>query len=175
MKEKCRENGIDFLKTIAAILIVLYHYQQVTGARFEHGLNFYGGKLYFGYVVEFFFVVSGFFMYPYIEKIRNGVRFLIFFLKRYFRIFPVMVVCAVTYVLAALVYERLYGFPPYNHPMTLWGLVTASLGIHASWVIPSPEINSPTWYISVLFLCYCLFYGVVVAAKRLKVSEKYFF
>lgn len=51
--------GIDILKFLFAILIVLHHYQQITGIRFTKA-NFYGGTIYLGYIVEFFFIISGF-------------------------------------------------------------------------------------------------------------------
>ena len=49
---------LDTLKFTAAILIVFHHFQQSTGACFS-GINFYGGKFYFGNLVELFFILSG--------------------------------------------------------------------------------------------------------------------
>lgn len=57
--EKTRFYSLDFLKFILAIVIVFHHFQQVTGTKFN-GINFYGGRIYFGYVVECFFIISGF-------------------------------------------------------------------------------------------------------------------
>ena len=51
-----RIGTIDLLKFVLAVVIVLHHYQQVTGVRFS-GWNFYGGTIYFGYAVEFFFII----------------------------------------------------------------------------------------------------------------------
>lgn len=51
--------GLDYAKIIAASLIVCHHYQQVFGCTFD-GINFYGGKIVFGYFVELFFTISGF-------------------------------------------------------------------------------------------------------------------
>ena len=54
-----RNDGLDIIKVIATIIIVFHHYQQVTGVIFD-GINFYGGKFPFGYVVELFFIISGY-------------------------------------------------------------------------------------------------------------------
>jgi len=50
MQEK-RTNSFHYVKIFAASAIVLHHYQQVFTAHFQ-GINFYGGRLNFGYLVE---------------------------------------------------------------------------------------------------------------------------
>jgi len=77
---KKRNYGLDFLKIVATILIVFHHYQQVLNVEFA-GINFFGGKFYFGYLVELFFLISGFLMFKYIERIKQGLTFKEFFFK----------------------------------------------------------------------------------------------
>lgn len=44
--------------------------------------------------------------------------------------------------------------------LSLSGILFDSLGIQAGWVGLNPYINNPTWYISVLLLCYLIFYCI---------------
>lgn len=71
-REGERYYSLDFLKIVATVIIICHHFQQLSGAFYPGYINFYNGKFYWGYMVELFFVLSGFFMYPYIEKIRGG-------------------------------------------------------------------------------------------------------
>ena len=66
-----RNYALDFFKIIATILIVWHHYQQSLEIKFNR-INFYYGKFYFGYLVELFFAISGFLMFKYIQKIKDG-------------------------------------------------------------------------------------------------------
>ena len=166
MKERERDGGLDLLKTAATVLIVLHHYQQVFWVRFDRGINFYGGTFYFGYLVELFFVISGFVMYDYIARIREGLRFRPFISRRYSRLFPMMLVTAAAFALIAAAYEAKLHFPWPGVQLDLWGIIVASLGIQGGWGLPNPGINNPTWYLSVLLLCYVLFYACVRLAKR---------
>ena len=66
-----RSYSLDLVKTIATAIIVMHHYQVVTGARFQT-INFDGGWFYWGYIVELFFLLSGYFMQKYVPVIREG-------------------------------------------------------------------------------------------------------
>ena len=60
----------DLMKLFMSLIIVLHHFQQVTGIRFEY-INFSGGKFYFGYIVELFFMISGFLIVKsFVEKMK---------------------------------------------------------------------------------------------------------
>lgn len=171
-----RVYALDFLKIVATLLIVLHHYQQVQKVHFEHGINFYGGRFYFSYFVELFFVLSGFFLYGYIERIRDGMRFSKFFFRRYLRFQPLQAISVVVYAASVIAFGRLYGFPwDADHPITPSGVITASLGIQSGWVFPNPYINNPTWFISVLLLCYVAFFLIVAFARRLSLPAWPFF
>lgn len=76
MNQSNRKKNIDWLdllKAVAVTLIVFHHYQQSFGVTFP-GLNFYGGKFYFGNLVEFFFLVSGFVALYSFKGCQEGVR-----------------------------------------------------------------------------------------------------
>lgn len=170
-----RIGGFDILKVIATILIVFHHYQQITGF-WGKGINFYGGKFYFGYLVELFFMISGFLAFKNIKRIQEGMRFTEYVKGKFFRFFPLMFVCAVASTLLAHLYIILYGNVFWEiDTYSLWTILIASLGIQAGWGIKDPMINSPTWYISVWFLCLILLYCIVYVSEKIHISVNYFF
>ncbi len=177
MKEsKKRDYSLDFIKIIATVFIIFHHYQQVTGVYFENGINFCNGKFYFGYMVELFFVLSGFFMYSYIEKIqRLEISFPKFYFKRLGRLFPLLLMGAIGYEVLLVIYQSLYQSTWFDLKPNFWGIVISSLGIQDGWALPNPCVNNPTWYISVLMLCYVIFYFIVYLAKRLSIKPQYLF
>lgn len=155
--EKARNNSLDFLKIIATILIVFHHYQQALNVEFTQ-INFFGGKFYFGYLVELFFLISGFLMFNYIEKIKQDLTFKEFFLKRIIRLMPLIVLATISYEILLYIYPKVFGDYFYNIKPNFWGLIISILGVQAGWSFENPMINNPMWYISVLILCYILFY-----------------
>lgn len=172
--EKERNYSLDFLKIIATILIVFHHYQQILNIEFK-GINFYGGKFYFGYLVEFFFLVSGFLMFNYIEKIKVGLTFKDFFIRRIIRLMPLIIVAAISYEILLYIYPKVFGDYFYNSKPDFWGLIISVLGIQAGWTFENPMINNPMWYISVLLLCYIIFYITTKASVSKKYNYIYFY
>ena len=155
--EKARNNSLDFLKIIATILIVFHHYQQALNVKFTQ-INFFGGKFYFGYLVELFFLISGFLMFNYIEKIKQGLNFESFFINRVKRFLPLVAIAAILYECLIYFYFRIFGEKFLEQGLNFFGTIISILGIQAGWSFENPMINNPTWYISVLILCYILFY-----------------
>lgn len=170
-----RKYGLDVIKITATILIVFHHYQQVTGATFE-GINFYGGKFSFGYIVELFFVISGYVIYPYIDKIcQKRIRLSEFYFNRFIRFFPMVTITAISYELLLYIYVYRMGYEWFGLQPTLWGTVIDCLMIQCGWGFANPQVNNVTWYVSVLMLCYIIFYVFVSIAKRYKFDVIYLF
>lgn len=158
--------GLDFVKIIATLFIVLHHYQQAHQVYFENGINFYYGKFYFGWLVELFFVISGFVMLPYVERIKNGLDFKKYFGGRYFRFQPLMAIsvgaCAFLLYLFKIMYLR-----PWDNNYGVLDFIISAIGLHAFW--NKVFINNPMWYISVLLVCYAVMYGIVRLCKKLSI------
>ena len=170
-----RKYSLDILRVIATILIVFHHYQQITGSFWEGRLNFYGGKFYFGYIVEFFFLLSGFFMYSYIDKVDTELKFKEFILKKVLRLLPLVLISAVVYEVLLYAYSMLYGEKWMGISVSLWGIVITALGIQDGWTFKNPCVNNPTWYISVLILCYVVFYLVTFISKKRNIPHVYLY
>ena len=171
-----RIGGFDVLKVIATILIVFHHYQQITGTFWKSGINFWGGEFYFGYLVELFFLISGFLAFRYIKRMKEGISFVGSVKGKFFRFFPLTLICAIVSTLLAHLYIIFYGNVFWKvDTYSLWTILITAIGIQAGWGIEDPMINSPTWYISVWFLCHIILYIIVYISKRIHISEKYFF
>ena len=170
-----RKYSLDVLRIIATILIVFHHYGQVTGLYLEGHINYWNGRFYFGYVVEFFFLLSGYFMYRYIGKITNGLTFKKFFLPRALRLLPLVFISGVTYEVLLGVYQKICGGDWFGVSITVWGVIINALGVQDGWVFANPMVNNPTWYISVLLLCYIVFYLLTYLGKRWQIPHTYLF
>ena len=57
----------------------------------------------------------------------------------------------------------------------LWQIVLNCLGIQNGWVTKTTAVNGPTWYISILILCYFIFYILTYIAERMKISPYYLY
>ena len=172
-----RRYSLDILRIIATILIIFHHYQQVTGAYFEGHINFSNGRFYFGYIVEFFFLLSGYFMYRYVEKVNKGLPFKEFFIPRVLRLLPLVFVSSVVEQTFLGIYKATCaggtGFDSVS--ISVWGVVLNALGLQSGWAFNSYMINNPTWYISVLLLCYIVFYLLTYLSKRWQIPHTYLF
>lgn len=170
-----RNYCLDFMKMIAATIILFCHFQQVTGARYENHIRFSGGSFDFSAVVDFFFLVSGFLSLKYIAIIQDGQPFHVFYLRKARRLLPLVCISVATYEALALCYQSIYGTNLLDFPLDLFGTVLASLGLQAGWVFTGHFVNNPTWYCSVLLLCYAVFYIGTRLAQRWRVRPVYFY
>lgn len=68
-----------------------------------------------------------------------------------------MMLGAISYEVFLAIYQNMYQSSWFDIQTTLWGTIIASLGIQDGWALPNPCVNNPTWYISVLLLCYIIF------------------
>lgn len=155
---KMREYTFDVVKFLAISIIVLHHYQEVTGAFFQHGPNWYDGAFYWGYLVELFFIISGYFAFASIEKVRSDMSFGTFYLRKYLRFLPMIVICGVVCLVTKYLCLTYVDHEP-NVSFTMWNVVS-SLACVARWLDTSLMINNPMWYVSVLLLCFVVFYFV---------------
>lgn len=170
-----RQYSLDVLKIVGTILIVFHHYQQTTETFFVNGLNFFGGRFYFGYIVELFFLLSGFFIFRYEKKIKNGLTFPKFYFRRACRLLPLVAISGIAYEVLVFFYQKLYHQTWCGVSLTVWGTIIDALGIQLGWALPNPYVNNPTWYISILMLCYVIFYFLNYICRRLEIPSCYLY
>ncbi len=175
--EKTKHNyALDFLKVIAASIIVFHHFQLITEIRFSNFVNFYGEWFNWGFLVELFFIISGYFMYRYIFVLQNEeITLLDWWKKRAIRLLPMSAITVLVYELILFANVRIFGWAIWGVDVSIWEAVVAALGIQEGWVFVNPFINSSLWYISVLMACYIIFYMLTVLAKRIKCNPMYFY
>lgn len=161
---KTREYSFDVVKFLAISIIVLHHYQEVTGAFFQYGPNWYDGAFYWGYLVELFFIISGYFTFASIEKVRSGVSFGAFYIRKYLRFLPMIVICGIVCLVTKYLFLTYVDHEP-SVSFTIWNVVS-SLACVARWFDTSLMINNPMWYVSVLLLCLAVFYFVTRRCRK---------
>jgi peptidoglycan/LPS O-acetylase OafA/YrhL len=151
--------GFDYIKIIAASLIVLHHYQQVFVCQFS-GFNFYGGRIGFGYLVELFFTISGFLtIYSDKKKIcaeKFGGGHL---LHKLIRVCPMAIIS----IFVCLILKTIQSVQLHDNQLALlWNvkaLVANFMLLFAGYpYFEMIGINNPIWYICVLIQCYVVYY-----------------
>lgn len=174
-----RNYALDMAKVFATICILFHHYQQVeeavTGVSASAVIDFYEGSFNWGQMVEAFFLVSGVCMLAYITKIKNGLTFYQYYVRRAGRLLPLMAVSGVVYAVLQLLFDKVYRMAFFGKDPSLFGIVLQAFGVQKGWGFSSPFLNNPTWYCSVLLLCYVIFYAIVYWSHRLQVSPFYGF
>lgn len=175
-KKRTRLYSLDMLKVIATVFIVFHHYQQLEGVEYK-GFNFYGGSIKFGYMVELFFLLSGFFMFIYVDRIKNGLSFRDFFVPKYLRFLPLLAVSACVYQILTMYYRYLTTGSVEGELFSLWKTASSALGIYRGWVFQDSSygVNNPTWYVDVLLVLYVYFFVATWIAGKLKVSPFWYY
>ena len=167
-----RNGGVDLLKFLASLCIVFHHYQQVCGIGYDRGIFFYGEREWFGwgFLVQFFFMTSGYFMFKYVDAIRENKAGSVFSWigKRALRLLPCVAISAVCFEVLSYVYKLFYGQYWGGLPLSVSGTIVTALGLQGLNIFPNPFINNPTWFVSILLWCYVVFYLVTALAGKLK-------
>ena len=171
---KKRYYNLDLIKVIASVLIVFHHYQQLSGTKFN-GVNFFGGKFYWGYLVELFFVISGFVMASGNNEDKSIIRR---FVGKCIRIYPGTILACTAAILIAYAGYFLQGeFLPTTVNYTNIGTIIASYTLtFCGWCFNiGLGINNPTWYLCVLLLCYIIYYVIEIVSQRVRFSKDIFY
>ncbi len=169
MKEN-RIYSLDILRIIGAAMIVLHHYQQITN-------SYFGGKFDFwryNVVVELFFFLSGFLAWKY--TMNKQVGFWQFIKKKAIRLLPLVMISSVAYEILLFIYvnvcknEWILG-----NNISIRGVILNSLGLQCGWFFENPGVNNPTWYVSVLLLCFTIYWMIDALSRKIKIPNSLFF
>lgn len=164
-----RDRELDFIKVLATILIVLHHYQQVMNVTFRH-FNFFGGKFYFGNLVELFFIISGICAFRWIDGVDKNSSFAKFYANRVRRLLPIMILSILVDAAMCTFFSNIFNVAMGSNNINLKNIIVSCLGVQAGWIFENPMINNPVWYISVLLLCYIIFFIITKLSKKIKIS-----
>ena len=165
MNIKNRDYALDVLKIIGTILIVLHHYELSFDLHFDR-INFGNGRFYFGYVVELFFIISGYFTFSSIKKIQDGLNFDRFFSAKVLRLLPVAAISTAVYSLMYLIAGR-------GNNFHLWKVLLTCVGMQVGGPFYEMFTNSHLWYVSVLLICYAMFFIAIRLSQRFRINWRY--
>lgn len=164
----------DFTKFLAAFLVAVFLHYNDHFLTFLYTPNPFGANSFWGYasirsyvLVELFFVFSGIlFVIAYQEKIKANLSFFSFLKKRYFRMFPLVMISTLYMYLANwYLFQKtgtLYSCGSLRVKDLLSDMFLAGRSVFGG----LKTLNAPVWYISVLMLCYILAYLYVRLSKR---------
>lgn len=166
-----RLNALDLLKIIGSIIIMFHHYQQLIGEN-NTLILFYGGKIYFGYMVEMFFLISGFLCAD-IKKIQK-IGFEKYIKGKIFRIYPMAIISVIATTIVGIIYYIKTKTWFMGIEITLWKIVTSGLLVFCGGAINDGlGINNPLWYLCVLLYCYVILYCIIWGATKVDINPKW--
>ena len=170
-KEIKKSKGINLLKFICSILIAcIYHYKNdfPVGKLFDKNIFLKVISNYGFLLVELFFIISGYLFYvSYNKKIINKkINFNSFIKKRYKRLIPLAALTSIIMFILEYTYFKFfkeYWILKNNNIISLIYQVT---GIQYWTNIQDSSLNNVTWYISVLLLCYIVYFFITKYSKK---------
>ncbi len=165
--------GLNLYRFLAAAMVAFFfHYRIVLGDSPFAGttvgdfLNANGG-----YVVELFFIISGFVAYnAYLKRISDGtLKFKEFIIGRIKRMYPTLIISVtVVFVLMWLGYA-IWDTPLIKDSATSpFAFILNMLGLNGGIIAESAfvSVNGPSWYVSVLMVCYLLFFVISLFSHK---------
>ncbi|MDO1559375.1 acyltransferase [Brevundimonas sp. 2R-24] len=159
--------ALDALRGVLALLVVLFHLPVDSHLR-DLPLVMHGYL-----AVDYFFVLSGFVIaHSYGQRINGLAQGRDFLIKRVARVWPLHAVMLGLFVLLEVV-RALTHFdpvPPFTGDRAPGGIVTNLLMIHALGTEDSQTWNGPAWAVSAEMLCYVVFAGIMLWARRFGIA-----
>jgi len=155
--------ALDALRGALALFVVLFHLPVASHLR-DLPLVMHGYL-----VVDYFFVLSGFVIaHSYGQRIGTGTQARDFLIKRVARVWPLHVLMLGVFVLLEVVraLTHLDSVPPFTGDRALGGILTNLLMIQALGTEDSQTWNGPAWAVSAEMLCYVVFTGLILWARR---------
>lgn len=154
-KEAVRGGALDFLRFLASLLIVVYHYGAESPMRIERfGQVFSRGFL----ATDFFLMLSGYVLgRAYGDSVIKGhISTPRFWARRAARVWPGhLVVLAMLAVLVLLL--NTVGTDAHKPSRFAWDQLPAQAFLVHAWGFTSDGWNLPSWSLSALIVCYALF------------------
>ncbi len=170
MKDRKYYVQFDFVRILSAMAVAMtFHYGIVFGVRPLSGNIVMDGLYqYAGYVTELFFMISGFFSQESMgDRLAKGeIGFADYFWKKIKRLYPEMIISVIAMAAAQWIHFRKFHsyavLDVYDGRNGFVAFVASLFGVNSGWFseMDQRSINGPTWYISVLIICYLWFFFI---------------
>ena len=166
-----KNKGIDITKFICAIFIAcVYHYlNDFPMGNLIKNNNILRIMAEYGYLlVELFFIISGYLFYKsYNKKIKNKkINFTTFIKKRYSRLIPLAALTSFVMFILESIYFKINNCYWLLSNNNIVSLVLQMTGIQFWTNIRESSLNNVIWYISVLLLCYIVYFYLSLHSKK---------
>lgn len=177
MQNKQRIEILGVLEIISVLLICIMHYSRFVvryGLAYSYPLqgNFVMDNIvgYADLLVELLFMISGFLIaYNYFEII-DKIEFKEYIKKRFIRLYPLFLMSTMLIMLSEVIHKLVTGqifFEASNY--TLYNFIMNLLFMQRGWLNgESLGFNGISWYISVLFFCYIIWYAIAKISGKFK-------
>ena len=167
MEKRKHDYALDLLRFICALAVVMGHYEDQFDVHFST-LDFTTENFYYWIVniSGLFFIISGYLSYNSIDKIRNGLRFEKYYSGKLIRIVPVAAISRFFYGLMTYVTWR-------GKDFSVWKVLATAFLVQAGGPFTEMFVNSHLWYLSVLLLCYALFFIAIRLSRRFEINWRY--
>ena len=158
--KKQKIEGIDGIRALGALALVIYHYGLFASMLEGHRYPFedYAKYIYiYGYLaVELFFIVSGFVIeHTYADRV-TSMPFWEYIKRRIVRLYPLLLLTTVMVGLEQFVLLKMTG-EFFAWPISLWGIVLTFFGFQ-NVMFSGLYFNGPLWQIGILILLYIAYY-----------------
>jgi peptidoglycan/LPS O-acetylase OafA/YrhL len=166
VRENVRGGALDFLRFLASLLIVVYHYGAESPMRIERFAQVFSrGFL----ATDFFLILSGYVLgRAYGASTLSGrLSTPQFWVRRAARVWPGHLAVLAMLVVLVLVLNAI-GTDAHKPSRFAWDqLAPQALLVHA-WGFPSDGWNLPSWSLSALIVCYALFPSFWRAVSKIR-------
>ncbi|MCH5261427.1 MAG: acyltransferase [Lachnospiraceae bacterium] len=166
MEHKKRISGMDAVRSVAAIIILIYHYPNhfgnymtsvpfatILGIIYDYGL----------YMVEVFFAISGFVMfYNCYDKIVNkDIQFCDYILKRIYRLYPLFLITTIIVGVEQLIIWINWHSVAVHTSNDIFSFIFTIFLMNAGIITRDIGFNGPAWTIPCEILCYLLLFVLI--------------
>jgi peptidoglycan/LPS O-acetylase OafA/YrhL len=158
---------IDFLRVVASLGIVIYHYHEYLSPNFLPALH-NADLTWFTLWVDLFFTLSGFVIsWVYFDRLGSGFSYGRFLQKRVARLIPLHWATLLFY--AAIGATMFFGVKPLDAGRFDWGcFIPNALLLHSAAVCRAVSFNTVSWSISAEMAMYLLFPVMALLVARMR-------
>lgn len=169
--EDSKEISLEGLKGILACVIALFvhygHFYSQTG--YPEYMNYFPFLISYGWLaVELYFMLSGFGMnlgYG-IDLQKGKFEFKEYFLKRVWKIYPLYFLTLIVTTILQIMYAMQTGEPLRYGNLDVCHFFLQVFLLHAGLFETDWPYFGPSWFLSVLFVCYIYFYLIQCNIKK---------